>query len=165
MVSVLSCKKETSNKIADTKVSPEVQQNKLEVYDFNGLEQFLSIKDDKTYIINFWATWCKPCIKELPHFEKINTEYAANGVEVILISLDFPHLYDKKLKPFIIENKLKSKVLALDDTDMNTWIPKVNKNWSGAIPATIIYNKESRKFFERSFTYSELESEIKQFLK
>ena len=164
-VCLFSCKQQVSDKIDVSMASPEVFKTELEVYNFNGLKKFLNKKDGKTYVINFWATWCKPCIKELPHFEKINTEYTDKDVVVILVSLDFPHLYEKKLKPFIIENKLKSKVVALDDTDMNTWIPKVNENWSGAIPATIIYRNDSRKFFEKSFTYSELETEVKQFLK
>lgn len=132
----------------------------LEVYDFNGFKKFLNKKDDKMYVINFWATWCAPCVKELPYFEKINKAYHNQNVEVILVSLDFPHLYDSKLKPFIKEKNLKSKVIALDDADMNTWIPQIDKNWSGSIPATIIYNKNDSKFFEQSFTYEGLENEI-----
>ena len=82
----------------------------------------------------------------------------------ILVSLDFPNLYEKKLKPYIKEKGLKSKVIALNDDDMNTWIPKVSEEWSGAIPATIIYINETRKFYEQSFNYNELETEVKQFL-
>ncbi|MDO7173914.1 TlpA disulfide reductase family protein [Mariniflexile sp. AS56] len=137
----------------------------LEVYDFAGFKKFLHKKDDKIYVINFWATWCAPCIKELPHFEKLNAEYANKNVEVLLVSLDFPHLYESKLKPFIKDKKLKSKVIALDDVDMNTWIPKIDASWSGSIPATIIYKNDERKFFEQSFTFEELETEVKQFLK
>jgi thiol-disulfide isomerase/thioredoxin len=136
----------------------------LEVYDFAGLEPFLNKKDDKIYVVNFWATWCAPCVKELPYFEKLNSEYKNQNVEVILVSLDFPHLYDKKLKPFITEHKLASKVIALDDADMNTWIPKVDENWSGSIPATVIYKNDERQFFEQSFNYEELEKEVKQFI-
>lgn len=135
----------------------------LEIYDFEGFEKFLNRKDDKVYVINFWATWCAPCVKELPYFEKLNSEYEVKNVEVILVSLDFPHLYDSKLKPFIEKKKLKSKVIALDDVDMNTWIPKVDGSWSGSLPATMIYKNENSKFFEQSFTYEELEKEVKQF--
>ncbi|PWH81852.1 thioredoxin [Algibacter marinivivus] len=136
----------------------------LEVYDYDGFSAFLEKKDNKVYVINFWATWCAPCVKELPYFEKLNAAYKNESVEVILVSLDFPHLYDKKLKPFIKEKKLISKVVALDDVDMNTWIPKVDKDWSGSIPATIIYKNDNSKFYEQSFTYEELEKELKQFL-
>lgn len=111
------------------------------------------------------ATWCAPCIKELPYFELINTEYGDKNVEVILVSLDFPHLYESKLKPFIKENQLHSKVIALDDADMNSWIPKVDKSWSGSIPATLIYKKDMRKFFEQAFDYKTLKAEVAKFLK
>ena len=137
----------------------------LEIYDFNGLEKFLNQEDQKVHVVNFWATWCAPCVKELPHFETLNENYKNDGVEVLLVSLDFPRQYEKKLKPFIKEHKLQSKVLVLDDTDMNTWIPKVNKDWDGAIPVTIIYNKSKRQFYNQTFTYNELENELKQFLK
>ena len=136
----------------------------LEIYDYDGLEPLLSMNDDKTYVVNFWATWCAPCIKELPHFEKLNQNYKGKNVEVILVSLDFPKMYDKKLKPYIKEHDLKSRVVALDDPDMNIWIPKVYENWTGAIPATLIYNKSGREFYERSFNYDELVTELRQFI-
>jgi hypothetical protein len=69
------------------------------------------------------------------------------------------------LKPFIQEKKLKSKVVALNDPDANFWIPKISEDWSGAIPATLIYNKEKRQFYEQTFKYEELETQLKQFLK
>jgi len=137
----------------------------LEIYDFNGFQKFLQKKDDKVYVVNFWATWCAPCVKEMPYFEKLGQEYKNENVEVLFVSLDFPHLYESKLKPFIKNKNIQSKVVALNDVDMNTWIPKVDKNWSGSIPATIIYKNDMSKFYEQSFTYESLEIEIKQFLK
>ncbi|MDO5989019.1 TlpA disulfide reductase family protein [Flavivirga amylovorans] len=168
---ITSCKHENktvdkSVVIAKKEISDDVSLNdiELEVYDYNGFKKFLNRKDDKIYVINFWATWCAPCVKELPYFEKLRGQYSDKNVEVILVSLDFPHLYESKLKPFIKERKLKSKVIALDDVDMDTWIPKVSKDWSGAIPATIIYRNDNNKFFEGSFTYEALETEVKHFL-
>ena len=129
------------------------------------LKSFLNKKDDTVYVVNFWATWCAPCVKELPYFETLNQDYANKNVKVLLVSLDFPHLYDSKLKPFIEKKKLQSKVIALDDVDMNTWIPQVHESWSGLLPATLIYKNDDSKFFEQSFTYEALENEVKQFLK
>jgi thiol-disulfide isomerase/thioredoxin len=148
----------------DAKEKNEANDIELEVYDFNGFEKFLNQKDDKVYVINFWATWCAPCVKELPYFEKLNKAYNNKNVEVILVSLDFPHLYEKKLKPFIKDRKLSSKVIALDDVDMNSWIPKVDEKWSGSIPATIIYRNDKNQFYEQSFNFEELEKEVKQYL-
>ena len=166
---VLSCKNDTkANVVSEDKAVAENVDTKditLEIYDFNGLEKYLHQEDDKIHVVNFWATWCAPCVKELPYFEKLNKNYRNKDVEVILVSLDFPSQYETKLKPFIKEHDLQSKILVLDDVDQNTWIPKVNKNWGGAIPITLIYNKDKRQFYERTFTYEELETELKQFLK
>lgn len=163
---ISSCKNDSKDK-AETEIKPvseSVYPDGLEVYDFEGLEPMLNKKDSKTYVVNFWATWCKPCIKELPYFETINQNYKEKGVEVILVSLDFPNQYEKKLLPYIEEHDLKSKVVALDDTDMNSWIPKIDENWGGAIPATVIYNRSGRKFYEGSFTYDELAAEVRKFI-
>lgn len=163
----LSCKgsDKESNLVKETELVKKEAQPKatdLEVYDFEGLKPFLNKQDDKIYVINFWATWCGPCVKELPYFEQLNENYKGKGVEVILVSLDFPSMYDTKLKPFIAKKGLKSKVLALNDPNENVWISAIDENWTGAIPATIIYRNNTRKFFEQSFTYEALEHEIKQ---
>lgn len=136
----------------------------LKIYDYDGLEPLLNKKDNKVYVVNFWATWCAPCVKELPYFEKLQQNYVSRNVEVILVSLDFPRQYETKLIPFIQKNKLQSRVVAFDDTDQNRWIPAIDESWSGAIPATLIYTREEREFYERSFTYEEIETELQQFL-
>lgn len=162
IIFLFSCKNEVKEgAIAVVEVDNSTE---LEIYDFEGLMPLLNEQGDKIYVVNFWATWCAPCIKEIPHFEKLYANYKNKNVEVLLVSLDFPFNYDKKLKPYIIKHKLQSKVVVLDDPDMNTWMPKVSKEWTGAIPITIIYNKEKRQFYERTFTYNELENEVKQFL-
>lgn len=137
----------------------------LPVHNFDTLEkEYLSITNDTTYIINFWATWCKPCVKELPAFERIGEAYVDKHVKVVLVSLDFPENIETRVLPFIEKNGLKSEVILLDDPDANAWIPKVDSEWSGAIPATIILNKKMKSFYERSFSFEELEKELKTML-
>ncbi|NND52837.1 MAG: TlpA family protein disulfide reductase [Flavobacteriaceae bacterium] len=158
-----SCKNDPKPTVKNESQVTAVSED-LEIFDYEGLAPLLNMKDDKTYVVNFWATWCAPCIKELPYFEELNQNYKGKNVEVVLVSLDFPRQYEKKLIPYIKEKNLKSKVVALDDPNMNSWIPKVNKDWTGAIPATIIYNKNKREFYERSFSYDELVTELRQFI-
>ena len=171
---VLSCKNDTSgSELVESKDAKEITEEvvidvsdvHLDIYDYDGLEPLINKKDDKVHVVNFWATWCAPCIKELPYFELINENYKNDGVEVLLVSLDFPKDYETKLKTYIKKKNIKSKVVALDDTDMNRWLALVNEDWSGALPATIIYNGDKRQFYEKSFTQEELETELKQFLK
>lgn len=134
----------------------------VDAYDFSGLEYFLNKDDGITYVVNFWATWCVPCIEELPYFEKLNENYKDKNVKVILVSLDMSRMVESRLLPFIRKKELKSEVLYLWDADADSWIPKVDRSWSGAIPATVIYKGGKRAFYERSFTYEELEAELKK---
>lgn len=107
--------------------------------------------------------WCVPCVKELPYIEQYANKNPA--VEILLISLDFPEDIDTKLKPFLKQQNISSKVILLDDPDANTWIDKIDPNWSGAIPFTIIFNKEKRAFFEHTFaSLEELEDTITETL-
>lgn len=138
---------------------------KFPVYDFDGLEPLLYKEDDKTYIVNFWATWCKPCIEEMPHFERVYAEQKNNNVEVILVSLDMPNMWKTQLEPFVEKREIQSKVVILDDPKQNDWIPKVSEAWGGGIPATIIYNNDKRIFYEHGFSYEELNNELNKFIK
>lgn len=167
---LLSCNNQKKDTVTQV-TSEALPENKaiendieLEIYDYDGLKPLLSKNDGKVHVINFWATWCAPCVKELPYFEQLGSKYKDKNVEVLLVSLDFPHQYESKLKPFIKERDLKSKVVVLDDPDSNRWIPQINQDWSGSIPATIIINDEKSSFYEQSFNYGELEEALKKFL-
>lgn len=160
-----SCKNE---KLQTTEKSTEKEFvssiTTVKTYNFNQLKPLLERKDDKTYVVNFWATWCAPCVKELPYFEKIKKEYANKNVEVVLVSLDFPKQVERALIPFLNKRNIQSDVILLDDVNEDVWIKAIDENWSGALPATIIYNKDGRKFYEQSFDYKTLENELNTFL-
>ena len=132
----------------------------IEVVDFDTLYGKIDFSVDKTYVINFWATWCAPCVKELPYFEEVNKEFKDKNTEVILVSLDFPSQIETKLKPYLKRNKIKSKVILLDDSKMNSWVPKVSERWDGGIPATLIVNSSNYNFYPKPFKKEELFNEI-----
>jgi len=150
--------------MAKNNPSAVVNGQKVEIlsYDFNDFEPLLHKKDDTLRIINFWATWCKPCVKELPAFTRVAREFNGKKVKVIFVSLDFPGQMEQKLIPFVAERKLENVIL-LDDSKSNTWIPKVDEAWSGAIPATLIYKKGQRDFYESGFNYSSLKEAISDY--
>ncbi|MEO1437436.1 MAG: TlpA disulfide reductase family protein [Bacteroidota bacterium] len=131
---------------------------------FDDFQKVLKPGDDRLYVINFWATWCKPCIEELPYFEQVNAEYPNTEVEVILVSLDAGKQIAKRLVPFLEKHELNSDVLVLDDPDFNTWIDKVSSDWSGAIPATIFVKGDKQQFFEQSFDLEELKTKVESLL-
>lgn len=118
--------------------------------------------NDTVFVINFWATWCKPCIEELPAFEKITAEFAGRPVQVVLVCTDFKRDLDKRVKPFVQKKKLRSRVVFLDESNPNNFINLISPDWTGAIPATLIVAKGRgvERFFERQLTYPELKREL-----
>ena len=146
-------------------LSVKASPSEVPIYSFSELEHLFHQSNDTTYIINFWATWCKPCVEELPYFEQLTSHYREEKVKVILISLDFKKQIESKLIPFIKKHNLQSEVVVLYDPDANAWIDKVDERWSGAIPATIIYRGAQRAFYEQSFdTFEQINSIVKSFL-
>jgi len=136
-------------------------QKHVDVYSFNDLQNVLDKKNDTVYVVNFWATWCKPCVKELPFFEKINAEYTGQ-VKVILVSLDFADQINSDVIPFLEQRDIRSEVILLDESNPNDYIDKINPKWSGAIPATLVYNKNGSDFYEQSFDYEGLISIVER---
>lgn len=137
----------------------------VEVIKFPGLDELLKTKSEKIEVINFWATWCGPCVKELPYFEQI-AEDLKDQINVNLISIDYVQDLEKVNK-FVERKEIKSKVYLLDEIDGNTWIDKVEPKWSGAIPATLIINHSTgeRSFVERELKEGELEKMISELSK
>ncbi|HEX2845508.1 MAG TPA: TlpA disulfide reductase family protein [Chitinophagaceae bacterium] len=113
-------------------------------------------------IINFWATYCKPCIAEMPHFEKLGAKYKEKGLMVVFVSLDMEDDYPEKVDSFVAKRKLKNKVVWLDETNADYFCPKIDPKWSGAMPATLFVNntKSYRRLLEEELTEEELEKEI-----
>ncbi len=129
---------------------------------FNDFEPHLHLQNDTTYLVNFWASWCTPCVEELPAFERVGEDYREQKVKVLLVSLDFPGQIESRLLPFLEKNKIRSEVLVLNDPNANKWIDSVDPSWSGAIPATLIYRGKDRTFREGAYKYEELKQIIEQ---
>ncbi|GAB4500124.1 MAG: hypothetical protein OHK0019_38140 [Saprospiraceae bacterium] len=119
---------------------------------------------DTIYVLNFWATWCAPCVEELPIFEKLNKEYADKKVKIILVSTDFKKQVESKVKPFVKEHGLENLAVFMDESNPNKWIDSVDVSWSGALPATLVWSKRKglSQFFEKKLTYEELEAAVKK---
>ncbi|PQB04861.1 TlpA disulfide reductase family protein [Aureitalea marina] len=174
IILLVSCKGQEESKTAQAELEQTSAVSDITIdevgstiasFDFDRFEElYRGQSEETTYVINFWATWCKPCIKELPAFEELNKKFKDQNVKVVLVSLDLPDLLETQVVPFVKQKGLQAEVVMLDDSDANTWIPKVAEEWSGAIPATLLIKGEEEKFYERSFTYEEIETELKTIL-
>ncbi|MBD2767901.1 TlpA family protein disulfide reductase [Hymenobacter sp. BT664] len=142
------------------------QAQHVAVIKFPELQKRLAQPTDTTYVVNFWATWCGPCVKELPNFEQVRSAYANQKVKVLLVSLDYASQLDKKIKPFIKQRKLQSEVVLLNEPDPNTWLGKIDPKWTGSIPFTLIVNNQRRQHatFEQELSTAELTAALQKFL-
>jgi thiol-disulfide isomerase/thioredoxin len=130
------------------------------VYKINDLLKRIDTSQT-TLIINFWATWCKPCIQELPVFDSLTL--LSKNYKVILVSLDFKEDKEKKVDSFLQKNKIISECILLDEINGNDYIDKISKEWSGAIPATLIVNKNKKVFIEKKVKLAELLAKLTEF--
>lgn len=132
------------------------QSKTVNLLTLQQLEQRVS-NPDTIYIVNFWATWCGPCVKELPNFEQLQATCKNKPVKVLLISMDFKSKLNE-VKTFAKTRKLACEVFLADRKSDQEFIDAIDKNWSGALPGTWLVNnkKHYRKFYEQEFTYTEL---------
>lgn len=141
-------------------VSSYSQQVKL--LNIDQLNERIKNGKDSTYVVNFWATWCAPCIKEMPHFEKLRAEHRSEKLAVLLVSVDFKSKLNSGVIPFVKRKNLKSEVFLLNESSPQEYIDRIDPSWSGSIPATIFIKNDKRKFVESEFTYEQLLTEYKK---
>ena len=118
-------------------------QQPAEIIKFEDYQARIASSKKPLTVINFWATWCAPCIKELPYFNKLYVENPER-IDLVLVNLDFADKIEK-VNEFIVKKNLQGDVLLLDEIDYNSWIDRVEPSWSGAIPASIFINNRSGK--------------------
>jgi Thiol-disulfide isomerase and thioredoxins len=140
-------------------------QPAVKVVKYETLKTVMQKKDNKLYVVNFWATWCAPCVKELPDFMEVNEKYSSRkDFKMLLVSLDDVKELKTKVIPFIKARNITTGVYLLDDNKrMNYWIPAIEKTWGGVIPATVFYkNGKKLHFIEGGTDKAELEKYILQ---
>lgn len=117
-------------------------------------------------VINFWASWCKPCVHEIPWFEKTIEPFKTKGVKLILVSVDYKEDYPKRLTKFVNEQNYQSTIFWLDETDANMFCPKIDRSWEGTIPVTLMVNnkKHYRQFYDQQLPEPRLKLELQKLI-
>lgn len=146
--------------------SVKMQAQNLTIFEsFSQLEKRLNSESDTVFVVNFWATWCKPCVEEMPFFTKLDSAFHQRPMKLILVSLDFKKMAETKVAPFLKNRQIMAETILLADADANSWISKVDPKWDGAIPATLVLKKEKREFHRVQFEkYEQLASIVESFV-
>ena len=104
-----------------------------------------SFKDEKVVLVNFWATWCMPCVEEFPDLVKLHQTYQSKGLEVIAVSADSPKSVDSKIKPFLERHGAEFLCFVKDTKDDGAFINAIDNEWGGEIPVTFIHAKSGAR--------------------
>lgn len=123
----------------------------ISILDMDKLKSMVepSANDKEIHIINFWATWCVPCMEELPYFEKIKKTYPE--LKINLVNLDFEKDVQSKVMKILDHRYEGCEIYRVQGLSADDWMPAVNQEWSGSIPATLIIKGGKKEFKEGKF--------------
>ena len=154
-LTIYSC---TSTEAQNTINEQDSAEYRRDIVDFKGFQDFALQEDGQLKLINFWATWCAPCVEELPHFLEVYHDKKSDDFSMCFVTLDRARDMDTKVIPFAEKNDMNADILLLDDVkNMNTWIRAVDSTWTGSIPATVLYRDGKKlEFIEGQLSKEEL---------
>lgn len=127
------------------------------------VEEYIK-NSDHPLVVNCWATWCAPCIEEIPYFMETVKKYSDQKVELLLVSLDFPTSYPAKIQELVKKKKFEATFFWLNETNADYFCPKIDPKWDGTLPSTLLVNNKTgyRQFFGRPMTDRQVELEVKK---
>lgn len=139
---------------------------KVTLLDMESLDHLLNNRNGKVLFLNIWATWCIPCREEFPDIIKLVKEFRDEDVEFVGISVDYPDEIESKINPFIKEQKVNFPIFVQNFPEQEDFIDRLNKEWSGALPATFIFGNRGKlqKFLLGKHSYKEFKGEIVKIL-
>lgn len=138
----------------------------IEILDqFSELQTLIDAEGDGLVVLNFWSIHCPPCIKELPYFNKLESDYENKNVKILLINLDDEAKLNSRIYPFVKNQGVQPEILLLQDQNYTKWTEQVDESWYGALPATLIVKGEKRKFRFGSYeAYEDLKFDVEDIL-
>lgn len=138
---------------------------RVRVYKIGDLLKRINNSSDTIYVVNFWATWCKPCVEELPDLEKFSKENHEKPVKVLLVAMDFKEDLQTKVIPFLKKKQYSAECVLLDEVNGNDFINRIDPKWGGAIPATVFTtrNKSKQIVFEKKVDAGLLDATLNGF--
>jgi thiol-disulfide isomerase/thioredoxin len=155
------CSKENDPRQQET---DSVYLSEIPVVDENWIQNKIENRNGKILFVNFWATWCVPCVEEFPDLVRIYNEHKNSDFEFLSISVDLPSEIETKVKPFLNEQSAEFPVVVVEEKRSDEIINLINPEWSGAVPATVIYDEKGirREFISEAKSFDAFHTSIER---
>jgi thiol-disulfide isomerase/thioredoxin len=139
--------------------------NNVQLLDMEGLQKIISERNGKPLLINFWATWCVPCREEFSDLVKFYSDFK-DKVDLIAISVDYPKESETKIKPFLDKMNPEFNTYVYSERDQESLINMISKDWSGALPATFVYDTGGKQvsFHDGKMSYEEFRNSVSKLI-
>jgi thiol-disulfide isomerase/thioredoxin len=141
-----------------------IKAQDIPAWKITDVANYYSKKTDSVYVINFWATSCKPCAAQIPYLQNITNKYGRLKVKLLLVSLDRHGFYPRKVRNFAKKNNFVADIAWLNETDADHFCPVIDNRWNGAVPATLFVNPATgyKKFIETAMREDQFEKELRR---
>jgi thiol-disulfide isomerase/thioredoxin len=140
-------------------------QEKLSPIDESGYRAMLKSNSGHVTLVDFWATWCAPCRQEMPLLAKLAGRLRDKGLRLVTLSADDPEQAPAAIA-FLKKSGISEPAYLRRALDDDKFIASVEPNWSGALPALFLYNRQGKlvKSFVGETEISAIEAAIKKIL-
>ncbi|MDF2550795.1 MAG: TlpA family protein disulfide reductase [Chryseobacterium sp.] len=173
---LFSCKKEAEktedSTAANDSISTTIPETapstvSLKVLNSQQTTDFLQKKNDTLYVTNFFATWCGPCVREIPHFKDKIVALKDQPVKITFISLDTKEVWNSEVPKFVDKQGIRNNTILLDGGQLDENFFKNNfEKWDGgAIPFTYMRKGYKTDEYLGMMTSELLDSKINSFIK
>ena len=109
-----------------------------------GYPKMIAAQKGKVVLVDFWATWCVPCRKEMPELAKLEAKLKAKGLVLIPISADEPE-NEAAAREFLSKAGIKTQGYLKAPKDDDAFIRAIDPKWGGELPALVLYDRAGRK--------------------
>ena len=115
----------------------------------NEVKELVAQQRGRVVLLNFWATWCPPCLVEFPEIVEIEKTYRERGLAVVSVSADSADRIESDLIPFLAKHAPEFPIYVMRTDDLDTFMQRIDPEWTGEVPATFFISRGGDVTFKR----------------
>lgn len=117
--------------------------------DAPAIQELVRAQQGRVVLLNFWATWCPPCLVEFPEIVALEKEFRSRGLTVISVSADSPKRVESDLIPFLEKHPPSFPIYVMQTDDVDAFMHRIDPEWDGTLPTTFFIDRQGKIVFKR----------------